>query len=192
MTLNFTAASKFGPATRINLIGISSESFAPLTESAVVRGLIPCPPKDYNCQIVRVNPRQQSVSPGSVFTVDLDYEASSPTTTGVGIAVFWDSSKVQFDDLPFVFNFGLDGVQPPLDDTTDADNDSTTDRKVLLGWSEVAPIDWPGSVSQRLATVRFVAAAGFTTGATQINVRDISVAAGYLFFSVPGTVFAEP
>ena len=123
------------------------------------------------------------------FTVN--YPATNPDATGLGLKIYYDSSKLTPTGGDTGFPTGLTNVSTDklqgvqgLADTSNGDGDTTTDNFFNLAWaatSQFAPI-WNPS-GQNLVTVTFQTSAGFTSD-TKINFTG-DPAAGNTFSSSP-------
>ena len=133
-------------------------------------------------QIITPNPLSQDAAPGSAVSIGIDYNTvPAGDTTGLGLRVHFDSSKLTFNDA----TYGPDGdgfaqpVSGPNADADDLDNDPSTDQFVLLAWVDLGG-NFPGVDPATLATANFTTAADFA-GTTLINFSASSTAAGFTF-----------
>ena len=118
---------------------------------------------------------------GTQQTVKINYMADDPTTTGLGLRVHFDSSKLSLVDITDILSTDL-FVTPSVDEIesdTDAagglDGDSATDSFVNIGWASLFGA-WPNAESAELATLVFDIAEG-ASGLSAINFTASSNAA---------------
>ncbi|UVW36299.1 hypothetical protein NYF23_06745 [SAR92 clade bacterium H455] len=124
---------------------------------------------------------QSSVSAGDSVTLTVSYQATNDDlTTGLGLRVHYDSSKLVAGDVADLLTSGQAGNQFQ-DDSSDLDNDSATDKFFTTNWADPFSGAWPSGVNlpATLFSLPFTAQSGFT--ATTINFSKSSNAAGYTF-----------
>ncbi|CAA6819329.1 MAG: Chitinase (EC [uncultured Thiotrichaceae bacterium] len=137
-----------------------------------------------------VTPSQASftISPGDIVAFDLLYPEGNPAaSTGLGVTLYFDSSKLSFGSITDILstNF-LTADSSPVADTANGDNDTNTDSTITVAWTDFGS-NWPNSaLPLDLYTVSFTASAGFTSN-TVINFTG-NAAAGNDFASTPVTV----
>lgn len=139
-------------------------------------------------------PNQVAGQSAQVF-VTFDYNASSQNTTGLGLRIHFNSSKLTFLDFPFVFGGAGGGslfVMGPSeveDDTANQDGDSNTNKILLLAWVHTLSGFTGTSLPTDLFTARFTTAANFS-GNTTVRITAVDTASGYSFSSSPATITA--
>jgi hypothetical protein len=124
---------------------------------------------------------QSGVSAGDSVTLTVSYQSTdSALTTGLGLRVHFDSSKLLPGDVADLLATGLAGDAQFQDDSSDLDNDSSTDKFLNTGWFDFGG-SWPNGVDLpvNLYSLPFTAQSGFT--ATTVNFSKSSNAAGYTF-----------
>ena len=124
---------------------------------------------------------QSGISAGDSVTLTVSYQSTdSALTTGLGLRVHFDSSKLLPGDVADLLATGLVGDAQFQDDSSDLDNDSSTDKFLNTGWFDFGG-SWPNGVDLpvNLYSLPFTAQSGFT--ATTVNFSKSSNAAGYTF-----------
>lgn len=114
---------------------------------------------------------------GEFFEFSLSYTADSEQLPGVGVKLFFDSSKLDFKSIRAVYQTGLLGVDSqPKSDTKNLDGDAATDRVINAGWASFQG-NWPGDGATPISlyTAGFTTASSFT-GATRINLTGDAAA----------------
>jgi hypothetical protein len=153
-------------------------------------------------QVVTPSVAAINVDPGDAVSFSVSYttDTGNAYTTGLGLRLHYDSSKMTPDTTygsywpkitATVYN-GLSGVvtsslssnqETPTADVTDLDGDASTDMYILVAWAAMGG-DWPGEVPKTLYTAHFIAATGSeAVGSANFNFTASSVAAGYTFES---------
>lgn len=132
-----------------------------------------------------------NISSGDLVEFTVQYTASSPRdTTGLGLQLYYDSSKLTFTGISNVFNNGLAGIISENDDTTNGDADASTDKQIPAGWFDIGS-NWPGAANAgdiALFKVSFTANADFTADTT-INITG-NASGLNTFASTPVTIAA--
>ena len=111
-------------------------------------------------QRLSISSSQPELSAGESVIISVKYAADSPTLTGVGVQLHFDSSKLKLDEITSVYAAGklaVDSQASP--DESNLDNDSLTDQKLNAAWFDLGS-GWPGaSVAQPLTlyTAKFTA-----------------------------------
>ena len=124
---------------------------------------------------------QSGISAGDSVTLTVSYQATNDDlTTGLGLRVHFDSSKLVAGDVADLLATGQAGNQFQ-DDSSDLDNDSATDKFFTANWADPFSGAWPSGANlpATLFSLPFTAQSGFT--ATTINFSKSSNAAGYTF-----------
>jgi hypothetical protein len=116
---------------------------------------------------------------GTQETVVISYNSDSAATTGLGLDIHFDSSKVSASDITALVGTDLLVNGSIKSDDDDLDGDASTDQIVSFGWASLFG-NWPGSESADLATITFDIAEG-AEGAFDLNFTASSTAAGYTF-----------
>jgi hypothetical protein len=116
---------------------------------------------------------------GTQETVVISYNSDSAATTGLGLDIHFDSSKVSASDITALVGTDLLVNGSIKSDDSDLDGDASTDQIVSFGWASLFG-NWPGSESADLATITFDIAEG-AEGAFDLNFTASSTAAGYTF-----------
>ncbi|MDA7745112.1 cadherin repeat domain-containing protein, partial [bacterium] len=116
---------------------------------------------------------------GTQETVVISYNSDSAATTGLGLDIHFDSSKVSASDVTALVGTDLLVNGSIKSDDNDLDGDASTDQIVSFGWASLFG-NWPGSESADLAEITFDIAEG-AEGAFDLNFTASSTAAGYAF-----------
>ncbi len=80
---------------------------------------------------------------GQIVEIGVQYDSSQPAN-GLGLRLHFDSSVLSFEGLADLLPNAYAGLQGPLADTDDIDQDATTDQYVLIAWADPLNADWPG------------------------------------------------
>jgi hypothetical protein len=116
---------------------------------------------------------------GTQETVVISYNSDSAATTGLGLDIHFDSSKVSASDITALVGTDLLVNGSIKSDDADLDGDASTDQIVSFGWASLFG-NWPGSESADLAEITFDIAEG-AEGTFDLNFTASSTAAGYAF-----------
>ena len=134
-------------------------------------------------QMVSPDSVQKTVGTGQDFGISLNYDVSDKDNNlaGLGLKIHYDSSALDWTGFSNVLPVSKVGESvSPQDDITNADNDASTDKIVMISWAALSG-NWPGSgLPLDLGSVNFKAKAGDTV----INLTA-STAAGYGFQADP-------
>ena len=143
-------------------------------------------------QQIEIVPENVNVISGGSLTLGVSYNTTDDTkdATGIAIAIFYDSTKLTYVDYGALFAFGNQMPPTEVNDSTNADGDATTDKKIGIQYMDMTGNGWPGD-SQNLPLL--LANLNFTVmdvpaGTTQVNVIREYAVPGYLFFSTGGAV----
>jgi len=145
-------------------------------------------------QEIYPNPLVTNIFAEGVVSLEVMYDTQSQdaTLTGIAFRVHYDSSKLTFDQVSETLAFGR-LFDPTLvvseADTSDHDGDAATDQFISLAWEDAGGA-WPGSLPEKLATVRFVGVGDFADS-TSVRFSASDLAAGYSFSSEMATVQPE-
>ncbi len=88
-----------------------------------------------------------TVLPGSTIEFDVLYpDTNSESSTGLGVKMYFDSSKLNFKGVTQAFSGDLVNVtKQPLADTEDEDGNSATDSIIIAAWTSFGQTPaWPG------------------------------------------------
>ena len=88
-----------------------------------------------------------TVLPGSTIEFDVLYpDTNLDSSTGLGVKMYYDSSKLTFKGVSQTFSGDLVNItKQPLADTENGDGNSATDSVVLAAWASFAETPaWPG------------------------------------------------
>jgi len=143
-------------------------------------------------QIISTNPTSASQVAGSEdISLSIEYatDPANTQTTGIGIKIYFDSTKLEFLSLTESEAAGspIGITRLPSDITDDANNDdddSTTDSKANIAFADFGgefpdEDEWPADgAALGLATIVFKAAEPGLVGTTTIN-YELSEASGY-------------
>ena len=138
-------------------------------------------------QVFTSSPASFSVYEGTAgieMTISYDTDPTGQSTTGAGIALFFDSTKLTFVSMTALHDDDLIGItDTPIDvmaDNADEDADSTTDKKLLIAYQSFSSA-FPGSAVDlpvALFQLVFDAASDTFVGDTSVNFV-IETAIGY-------------
>ena len=139
-------------------------------------------------QTLTTSPASLAVEAGATaldVTVSYDTDPADARTAGVGISVFFDSSRLSLVSLTALYGTDLlQATSTPSsvgNDTSNLDGDSATDKRALIAYASLDTL-WPSVGVVRpieLFSVRFDAVSATWTGTTPINVRATTLASGY-------------
>ncbi|OCC14683.1 BNR repeat domain protein [Dissulfuribacter thermophilus] len=142
-------------------------------------------------QEVSVNVTNVEVAPGGNFTLSFSYDVSDHQSnlTGIGLAVYFDSSILEFKG--FIDEFATNLLQKDTvaqADDGNGDGLSQTDKKVSIAWTDLAG-NWPGTLPVNpLFKIKFGVKSSINTPITSvINVGSTSTTTGY-DFQGPGPI----
>lgn len=100
-------------------------------------------------QIVTPDSNVLFVDAGSNVNVSTSYTVSSPETAdevGLGLRIHFDSSKISFNQINSALEDSLQPVGSAQDDLLNHDNDTATDKFVVIGWIDYVG-NWPSQAS---------------------------------------------
>ena len=116
-----------------------------------------------SCQTPTIGNQTQAVYVSNVVNgesqkvVTISYESDSPTTTGLGLNVHFNSSQMTLsavDTLLTADNITAPSVDLISDDISNCDNDSSTDSFVIAAWASLFG-NWPGDQKADLLRLTF-------------------------------------
>ena len=152
---------------------------------------------DANEQALFIEPASIAMDVGVVgteLTVSYVTVPGGLQTTGAGISVFFDSTKLRLETLTEIYQEGLTQATRTADsvivDTSDLDGDRSTDKRAIIAYTSFRG-RWPDRDSLgplQLFNVAFVAANQNWTGETQVNFVVTSLAAGFSSMSRSVTI----
>ncbi len=138
-----------------------------------------------NTQTVSPSVDSINLSTGEVIEFQLTYPEGNPETIGVGVTLYYDSSKLTFSGVSNTLSTSnFHQVQDPVADASDADGDPATDKKIVAAFANFSsePFITREQMSADLFTASFTANENFTSGSTEINFSG-DPAAGFSFNS---------
>ena len=154
-------------------------------------------PLDANQQALFIEPASIVVDVGAVgaaLTVSYDTVPGGLQTTGAGISVFFDSTKLRLETLTPIYQEGLTQATRTADsvivDSSDLDDDHSTNKRAIIAYTSFRG-RCPDSDSLgplQLFNVAFVAASQDWSGETQVNFVVTSLAAGFSSMSRSVTI----
>ena len=154
-------------------------------------------PLDANQQALFIEPASIVVDVGAVgaeLTVSYDTVPGGLQTTGAGISVFFDSTKLRLETLTPIYQEGLTQATRTADsvivDSSDLDDDHSTNKRAIIAYTSFRG-RWPDSDSVgplQLFNIAFAAANQNWTGETQVNFVVTSLAAGFSSMSPSVTI----
>ncbi len=140
-------------------------------------------------QTVRPSTTSFNVSAGDSIQFAVTYPEGNPEATGLGITLYFDSSKLTHVETSGVLSTpSLHQVQSPAADSSNGDGDVSTDQKIVVAFANfgsdpfLATEDMPAN----LFTVNFTAAEDISSDST-INFTG-TVGAGNTFASTPVSI----
>jgi hypothetical protein len=134
-----------------------------------------------NYQEIYLMPDNVNKSIGSTFNISVMYNVTTNdnTLTGVGIRVHYDSTKLTYKNASNIVSKNI-GLMEKYEDPDYSDNDSSTDRVIVIAWADKNAGAWPNEVLPcKLVDLSFQVKTTLTSGNTHINTGFTSVAAGY-------------
>lgn len=150
---------------------------------------------DSKNQILISNPINPTGRPAGNFYMDFSYNTTDGdnSLTGLGLRLYYDSSKLTFAGFSDVFGTPLAIDTDPQNDAENGDGDATTDKYLGIAWTDFGG-NWPGSpLPAKLFRATFSIAAGLAQGVTTtIKFSRTSGASGYGFSSDPVTLTVQP
>ncbi len=144
-----------------------------------------------NEQVITPTPSSLSVLPNTPVVFDVIYSTNpvDQLTTGLGLRIHFDSSKLEFVNLTSVLDNKHSATSLIQDDTVTGanfDNDTSTSNFVNVLWFDFNPT-WPGTGDTVLFRANFTAKADFS-GTTAINFSASALANGYALNAQSATV----
>jgi len=143
-------------------------------------------------QIVTPVPDEQEAAANESVSIDVQYstDPAFSETSGLGLRLHWDSSKLSFDGLDGVLPDDLIAAGDPQEDTEDFDDDADTDRFVLVSWADIQGSwpDDPSTLPVTLYTVNFVTSSVSETTDTTVNFSASSTSPDFDFESDSATI----
>lgn len=142
----------------------------------------------FSAQIVVPSQSNFEISAGDTveFTVNYTAESADPVT-GLGLKLYFDSSKLQLDvsNVSEIFPTNKFGPHVINSDSSNGDSDDTTDKFLNVAWVNFSGATWPGTgaVDTPLYTVKFTATQDFSSDTAIKFTAD--PAAGQTFESTP-------
>ncbi|MDC0237240.1 cadherin repeat domain-containing protein, partial [Gammaproteobacteria bacterium] len=138
-------------------------------------------------QVLSSSPSSLSAGVGATgieMTVNYDTNPTDYVTTGIGVEIFFDSTKVSFVSMTDLYGddlIGITGIPSSItDDIRDDDSDEATDQKATIAYASLQG-EFPDPESARplpLFKMTFDAASETFEGETSINFV-VEKAAGY-------------
>ncbi len=118
-------------------------------------------------QTITPSQASYSVSAGDTIEFDVLYPDTNPAeSTGFGLNLHFDSSKLDFVSMTDVFSINiLASDSAPVMDNDDSDGNAETDSRLNVAWVDFASGQWPGQANlpATLYHVKFTASEGFTS-----------------------------
>ena len=120
---------------------------------------------------------------GNIGTLVVKYESSSPTVTGLGLRIHFDSSSMMLTSNAANTHGALLIGPNEMGDLDNSDNDDATDSIVNVAWTAFGG-NWPGGTNVDLITLTFEK----VDGGSNFNhaYTSSSNADGYEFIADPG------
>jgi alpha-tubulin suppressor-like RCC1 family protein len=163
-------------------------------------------------QIITTNPLIAKARPGEAFLVDVNYTTSDKNseTTGLGLAIHFNSAFMEFAGFSNVLTESLDGnfqnltiaeiLKDESDENVPNDGFEDTDKVIIIGWmDDQGGNNWPGTDVELpvcLCTLKFNVKSetqGITfTDRSVIRFSSTSQDTRYQFYASPTTVALEP
>ncbi len=141
-------------------------------------------------QTVTAVPIDATPNAGGAVSVAVNYNVSpaDATLAGLTLRLHYNSNALTFNNLSSVLALNVQPTQM-FDDTSNLDGDASTDKIVLVAWSDGGG-NWPGTLPRQLYAANFTAATNFV-GATTVRF-SATPAPGYEFFGAPATLNVMP
>jgi hypothetical protein len=130
-------------------------------------------------QTVTLSPSAPGVLLGDTLTLGVSLTATDDTTTGLGVRVHYDSSKLTFDSFSDVFSQDLfaQDTDPQDDIASNYDGDATTDKYFGIAWTNFSGA-WPGAGTSFPLALFNVNFATIGKGSTHVNISFSSTGSG--------------
>jgi hypothetical protein len=143
-------------------------------------------------QVVTSTPSTISIAKGStdnfIMNGSYDTDPTGSVTTGLGIGIFFDSSKISFVSMSNAHSKAVflvhDAPEDIQSDSSNDDNDESTDSYALISWADLTGAN-DFTAPSALFTVTFKPATDTYEGTTSINYSKFSPAAGYEVSAAP-------
>jgi len=125
-------------------------------------------------QYVSLSPTSKTIPVNTELLLSVIYDAIEETS-GIGIRIHYSSSNIELLDIESLFSYGLLSNYLETDDSEDIDQDSSTDKCIVVGWAVLSNA-WPLStmplklMDLKLKTLK--------TGTTHINISFSSTTGG--------------
>lgn len=130
-----------------------------------------------------------NVAAGDTVQFAVTYPEGNPEATGLGVTLYFDSSKLTHVETSNVLSTpNLHQVQPPAADSSDDDGDPATDQKIVVAFANFSsdPFVTTENMPADLFTVKFTATEDISSNST-INFTG-TAAAGHTFASTPVSI----
>lgn len=144
-------------------------------------------------QEVQLIPSKSTLALSESFYVTVRYNVSDAdnTLTGIGLRIYYDSTKLIFNNFCDVFGNPVGMDTSPQDDTGNTDNDSTTNKYLGIAWADFGG-NWPNqTLPLDTARVNFTVISTAPPGDCTMNVSYSSKASGYGFTPTNTSVTIE-
>jgi len=134
-------------------------------------------------QVVKILTDDDSlVKSGERIVVYATYNVTNgEKVTGIGIQIHYNSQKLQLVSIDSFYAEGDQGSVQKNDDYND-DNDTMTDRIIVMAWSSLGGNSWPWKeLPIELVRMTFIVPNEATPGRTWLNVTATSTPGDYSF-----------
>jgi hypothetical protein len=121
---------------------------------------------------------------GEDFHVTVRYNVSDSdnTLSGIGLRIYFDSTKIAFKGFSHVFGSPMAKDISPQNDTTNGDNDLETNKFVGIAWADFAGGNWPNQpLPLDIARLNFSVISYDSMVTSSVNIACTSNASGYSF-----------
>ena len=141
-------------------------------------------------QEIALSPSSSDQAVGTEFTLTVTYDVSDNDSTlnALGVRIHFDSTKLDYAGYSDFFESGSLSDPQLQNDTENKDSDDSTDKLILLGYSEPFSQNWPNQVLPlNLMKLLFTVKGSAATGSTSVNVTRVTGHAGYGFVGTGAT-----
>ena len=119
---------------------------------------------------------------GEMISITYNYDTlpKPALLSGLALQLHWSSEYLEFSEIHDSLTKGLIGIDELQVDTNDLDDDSTTDRYIVIGWADFPVGAWPKTDTwpQPLFSADFVAK---RSGDSPVNLTASATAMNYAF-----------
>lgn len=131
-----------------------------------------------NEQIVNVSGNEIALDGSTANTISVSYATdTNETTSGLGLAVYFNSNHVSLV-VNNVLREGLLAQSQVMQDTDNADDDISTDSKIVIAWASMSD-NWPTAINTTLFDLALTKVSNTEHSRSQVNIKPTQTAVGY-------------